>query len=31
VQKGQTITAMMSRQGDEWWLHDVKPVEPAAR
>ena len=26
VQQGQAITAMMSRQGDEWWLHDVKKV-----
>lgn len=26
VQKGQTITAMMSRQADEWWLHDVKVI-----
>lgn len=29
VQKGQSITAMMSRQADEWWLHDVKVVAPA--
>jgi Cu/Ag efflux protein CusF len=29
VQKGQTITAMMSRQADEWWLHDVKVVGSA--
>lgn len=29
AQKGQTITAMMSRQADEWWLHDVKVVTPA--
>ena len=29
LQKGQTITAMMSRQADEWWLHDVKVVVPA--
>jgi Cu/Ag efflux protein CusF len=29
VRKGQTITAMMSRQADEWWLHDVKIVVPA--
>jgi Cu/Ag efflux protein CusF len=28
VQKGQTITAQMSRQGDDWWLHDVKVVAP---
>lgn len=26
VQKGQAITGMMSRQGNEWWLHDVKVV-----
>jgi Cu/Ag efflux protein CusF len=31
AQKGQTITAMMSRQGDDWWLHDVKPVVAPAR
>ena len=30
AQKGQAITAMMSRQGDEWWLHDVKPASPAS-
>ncbi|MGH7957308.1 MAG: copper-binding protein [Opitutaceae bacterium] len=24
AQKGQRITAMMSRQGDDWWLHEVK-------
>ena len=29
AQKGQTITAMMSRQADEWWLHDVKFVAAA--
>lgn len=23
---GQAITAMMSRESDEWWLHEVKPV-----
>src|SRR5690606_33988335 len=27
AQKGQTITAMMSRESGEWWLHDVKVVE----
>jgi Cu/Ag efflux protein CusF len=26
VKKGQTITAMLSRRGDEWWLDDVKVV-----
>jgi Cu/Ag efflux protein CusF len=26
AKKGQAITAQMSRQGDDWWLHDVKPV-----
>jgi Cu/Ag efflux protein CusF len=26
AKQGQAITAMMSRQGDEWWLHDVKTV-----
>lgn len=31
VQKGQTITAMMSRQGDDWWLHDVKTVAKPSR
>ena len=31
AQKGQTITAMMSRQGDEWWLHDVKTVATPVR
>ena len=31
VQKGQTITAMMSRQGDDWWLHDVKTVAASGR
>ena len=31
VQKGQTITAMMSRQGDEWWLHDLKTVATPGR
>jgi len=31
AQKGQAITAMMSRQGDEWWLHDVKRVATPAR
>ncbi len=31
VEKGQTITAMMSRRADEWWLHEVKiaPSTPA--
>jgi len=23
---GQAITALMSRQRDEWWLHEVKPA-----
>jgi Cu/Ag efflux protein CusF len=31
AQKGQAITAMMSRQGNEWWLHDVKIVATPAR
>lgn len=31
AQKGQTITAIMSRQGDEWWLHDVKTVAAPVR
>src|SRR5688500_12631799 len=31
VQKGETITAMMSRHGDEWWLHDVKTIVAPAR
>jgi Cu/Ag efflux protein CusF len=31
AKKGQAITAMMSRQGDEWWLHDVKFVEAPAK
>ena len=26
VQKGQTITGMMSREGTDWVLHDVKVV-----
>ncbi len=26
VQKGQTITAQMSRENNTWWLHDVKVV-----
>jgi Cu/Ag efflux protein CusF len=30
ARKGQVITAMMSRQGDEWWLHDVKTVAAPA-
>ncbi|MDO8540148.1 MAG: copper-binding protein [Opitutaceae bacterium] len=29
VRKGQTITGQMSREGDEWRLHDVKVVAPA--
>ena len=29
VEKGQTITGMLTRQGDEWWLHDVKVVAAA--
>ena len=29
AEKGQTITAMMSRQSDEWWLHDVKVAAAA--
>jgi Cu/Ag efflux protein CusF len=24
VRPGQSITALLSREGDEWWLHDVK-------
>src|SRR5688500_11133904 len=31
VQKGQSITGMMSRQGDDWWLHDVKPIAAPGR
>ena len=31
VQKGETITAMMSRQRDAWWLHDVKTVAKPSR
>ena len=31
AEKGQTITGMMSRQGDEWWLHDVKAIAAPAR
>lgn len=31
VQKGQAITGMMSRQGDDWWLHDVKTVATPAK
>ncbi len=27
AKQGQTITALMYRQADEWWLHDVKVVE----
>lgn len=27
VRKGATITAQMSRQGNEWWLHEVKVVD----
>lgn len=30
-EKGQAITAMMSRQSDEWWLHDVKVVAAAPK
>lgn len=26
VQQGQTITAKMSRRGDAWWLHEIKPA-----
>ena len=26
ARKGDTITAQMSRQGDDWWLHDVKAI-----
>ena len=28
AEKGQAITGMISRQGDEWWLHQVKRVDP---
>jgi Cu/Ag efflux protein CusF len=31
AQKGQAISGMMSRQGNEWWLHDVKTVATPAR
>ena len=31
AQKGQTITAKMSREGDEWRLHDVKVVSAPAK
>jgi Cu/Ag efflux protein CusF len=31
AQKGQAITGMMSRQGDDWWLHDVKTVAVPAK
>jgi Cu/Ag efflux protein CusF len=31
AQKGQTITAMMSRERDEWWLHEVKVVAEPTR
>lgn len=27
AKQGQTITGMMSREGSDWWLHDVKFVE----
>jgi Cu/Ag efflux protein CusF len=30
VEQGQTITAKMSRRGDAWWLHEIKPA-PAAK
>ena len=30
VQKGDRITAMMSRQGGDWWLHEVKTVADRA-
>jgi Cu/Ag efflux protein CusF len=31
ARKGQAITGMMSRQGDDWWLHDVKTVAVPAK
>lgn len=31
AKKGQTVTAMMSREGDEWWLHDVKLSDAPAK
>jgi Cu/Ag efflux protein CusF len=27
AKKGQAITAQMSREGDDWWLHDVKAAK----
>ena len=27
AKKGQAITAQMSREGDDWWLHEVKPAK----
>jgi Cu/Ag efflux protein CusF len=30
IEQGQTITAKMSRRGDAWWLHEIKPA-PAAK
>lgn len=31
VQKGEAITGMMSRQGDDWWLHEVKKSATPSR
>jgi Cu/Ag efflux protein CusF len=27
AEKGQAITGLMSRQGDDWWLHEVKRAD----
>ena len=31
AKNGQTVTGMMSREGDEWWLHDVKLTDAPAK
>ena len=31
VEKGQSITGLMSRRADEWWLHEVKVVATPAK
>ena len=31
ARNGQTITGMLSREGDEWWLHDAKLSDAPAK
>ena len=31
VHVGDTITAQLTREGDDWWLRQVKVTEPAKR